>query len=255
MYPFQAGLMRPYMPNMATHMIQSPTPFMSPFHSHSPAFNPQCPAINSHPPPTPTINPQPPPAFAVNHQPPPTPAVIPQPPLAPAVNPQPPPAPAANPQPLPAPAVNPQPPPTPAVNPQLPLPKKKRKRNVAIDSKTKACVQVDTTQLRVPATPTGLGNTSVPLNRSLLQAVEDKMVGANQKRSCEAKLEQLSELDKETVVKETRSIIEELCEDKDMKVRCFIKRSMVLYMQICTKMCTYSHDSVFVQFTQKEILM
>eukprot|EP00731_Ephydatia_muelleri_P015436 Em0008g1156a len=217
MYPFQAGLMRPYMPNMATHMIQSPTPFMSPFHSHSPAFNPQCPAINSHPPPTPTINPQPPPAFAVNHQPPPTPAVIPQPPLAPAVNPQPPPAPAANPQPPPAPAVNPQPPPTLAVNPQLPLPKKKRKRNVAIDSKTKACVQVDTTQLRVPATPTGLGNTSVPLNRSLLQAVEDKMVGANQKRSCEANLEQLSELDKETVVKETRSIIEELCEDKDMK--------------------------------------
>ncbi|KAL5490846.1 hypothetical protein EMCRGX_G016037 [Ephydatia muelleri] len=93
----------------------------------------------------------------------------------------------------------------------------RRKRNVAIDSKTKACVQVDTTQLRVPATPTGLGNTSVPLNRSLLQAVEDKMVGANQKRSCEANLEQLSELDKETVVKETRSIIEELCEDKDMK--------------------------------------
>ena len=94
---------------------------------------------------------------------------------------------------------------------------------MAIDSKTKACVQVDTTQLRVPATPTGLGNTSVPLNRSLLQAVEDKMVGANQKRSCEANLEQLSELDKETVVKETRSIIEELCEDKDMKVRCSIK--------------------------------
>ncbi|KAL5490844.1 hypothetical protein EMCRGX_G016035 [Ephydatia muelleri] len=220
MYPFQAGLMRPYMPNMATHTIQFPTRFMSPFHSHSPAFNPQCPAINSHSPLTPAINPQPLRAFAVNHQPPLTPAVNPQPPRAPAVNPQPPPAPATNPQPQPAPAVNPQPPPTPAVNPQLPLPKKKRrrrKRNVAIDSKTKACVQVDTTQLRVPATPTGLGNTSVPLNRSLLQAVEDKMVGANQKRSCEANLEQLSELDKETVVKETRSIIEELCEDKDMK--------------------------------------